>query len=112
MHVADITVALNAGYLVKMVGVARHCYRLDHLLMTITAGLLGHLSVPLGDPYRLVKSADRKIVGVPKSVGSFRVILANQIMRRVAVVAGCSRVMASLLPGIILFAHDVTVSAR
>jgi hypothetical protein len=56
-----------------------------------------------------VKAANRKVIGMPESVRSLCVVFADEIMWRVAVIAGRGCVMAGLLPTIVLIIHDVTV---
>src|SRR5678815_5579526 len=68
-------------------------------------------TVLLSDADRLVKVLKGETLGMPVSVNHLRRVLADQIVRRVAVVAGRDRVVRGLLPPVVLLAHDVTVHA-
>ncbi len=112
MHVPDIAMTLDTRHLFKMPRILRNRYRFDHRLMAITTLLLGHLSVPLGYSYRLMKTAQREIIGMPEPIRSLGVIFADEILGRVAIVTGRRGVMTGLLPAVILLVHDVTIGAR
>ena len=45
------------------------------------------------------------------AVFGLRHVFPDEVMRRVAVIAGGDCVMSGLLPAVVLFAHDVTVDA-
>ncbi len=77
-----------------MFPLARDSYRFDHLLMTITARCFGHLAIAFCYLDRFVKGVRREIVGVPESVGSLGVVLAEKVVRRMAIVAGRDSLMA------------------
>lgn len=112
MHMADVPMTLDTSHLLKMLRIVRNGDRLDHLLMTIPAGFFGHLPVTFSNTDRLMKAADREVIGMPKSVRSLGVILAEEIMRRMAVITGCGGMVAGLLPSVELVVHYVTIGAR
>lgn len=95
-----------------MFPLARDSYRFDHLLMTITARCFGHLAIAFGYLDRFVKGVRSEIVGVPKPVGSLGVILAEKVVRRMAIVTCCDSLMARFGPAVILLVHHVAIGAR
>lgn len=48
---------------------------------------------------------------MPKAVRGFGHIFSNGIVRRVTIITGRDILMATLLPTVILFIHDVAISA-
>src|SRR5262245_12549998 len=48
---------------------------------------------------------------MPEAIGGLRGILAYEVGRGVAVIAGCHRTVRGLEPAVELFAHDVAVGA-
>ena len=112
MLMADVPVTAYARDLHKMALVCRNRDRFDHRLMTITARFLGHLPVTLGYLDRLVERVGSEIIRMPKAVRGLCVIFPDEIMRRVAIVAGRNGVMARFLPAVVLLVHYVTIGAR
>jgi len=80
-------------------------------LVTSPARVLGHLMIELGDLDCVGIPAGGEVERVPESVVGLDGVLSENVVRRVAVVAGGSRVMARLEPCIVLRAHDVAVRA-
>jgi hypothetical protein len=69
------------------------------------------LMIKFGDLDGVWIFAAGEVEGVPEPVVSFDRVFSNDVMRSVAVVAGCGVVMARLDPSIVLLAHDVTIDA-
>ncbi len=80
--------------------------------MAEAARFFGHLAVSLGYLDRLVERVGSEIIRMPKTVGGLCVVFADEIMRRVAIVAGRDRMMARLLPAVVLLIHYVAVGTR
>ena len=79
--------------------------------VTPNAVVLDNSQTAAFDLNRLVKILKSKALAMPQPVLDLRQILADQIVRHVAVVAHRESVMARLLPTVVLLAHDVTVDA-
>ena len=56
--------------------------------------------------------AGREGVGMPEAVIGLRPVFANEVVGRVAIVAGGYRTVTGLQPGIIIILHDVAVRTR
>src|SRR5215475_1840044 len=80
-------------------------------LVAMAAGVLGDLVIELGDLDRVGIPAGGEVEGMPESVVGLDGVLPEDVVRRVAIVAGGGRVMARFEPGIVLGAHDVAVGA-
>ena len=111
MQVPDVAVATDTGNLIDFILAVRNRDRLDHLLMTVATGFFGHAQIAAFDLDRLVKTAEREIIGMPEAVRSLDGVFADRVVRRVAVVAGRDGVMARFLPAVVLLLHDVTIGA-
>jgi hypothetical protein len=107
-----VAVAPDARDLFKVACLARDRYRFDHLLVAVTARLFRHVAVALGYLYRLMETARGEIIRMPETVRGLCVIFPDEVVRRVAVVAGGDGVMARFLPAVILLVHHVAVGAR
>ena len=105
------SVTANARDIVVTVLGDRHRDRFHHRLMAVSTGLLGHPTVAFVDLYRFVECIGREIVRVPKSVRSFRVILPEEVMGRMTVVAGGNGFVTGLQPAAVLLVHDMAVRA-
>ncbi len=79
--------------------------------MTVPTGFFGDLPAPLGQLNRFMKSISGEIIGMPKAVRGFGHIFSNGIVGRVTIITGRDVLMATLLPTIKLFIHDVAISA-
>src|SRR5687767_9333521 len=79
--------------------------------MTIAAGLLRDGTVMGLDLQRIGERAGRERERVPEPVRGFREVLADEIVRHVAVGATGDSAMARALPGTEVLFHDVTVRA-
>src|SRR4051812_21204637 len=64
------------------------------------------------DLNRLVKILKRKSLAMTQAVLDLGEVLADQIVRHVAIVASGRSVMRALPPAVILVSHDVTIHAR
>ena len=84
----------------------------DEIAVTGDAVFFQDARVTRLDPDWLVKVLQREAFRVPKTVLGLGQILADQIVRRVAVVASREGMMARLLPTVVLISHDVTIDAR
>jgi hypothetical protein len=82
------------------------------VLVTAAAGVLGHVVVELGDFNSVGIVAAGEVERVPESVISLDRVFSDEVVRRVAVIAGSDRVVARFLPGIVLRLHDMAVSTR
>jgi len=71
-----------------------------------------HPLVAFPNKDRLVKILKGKPFRMPKAILTFREPLGDKFMRQVAIYTGSRRVMARLLPGIVLRLHDVAIHAR
>ena len=81
------------------------------VLMTATARVFRNFVIEAGDLNRVGISAAGEIKGVPETVIGFYRVFADDIVRRVAIVAGGDGVMAGLQPGIVLRPHHMAVGA-
>src|SRR5215207_6245179 len=109
--VPDVAVAARARELAAHPAVPA----LDGLHDRFVAGAaraLRNFVVELVDADRLVEAAGREVERVPEAVARLGVVLAQQVVRRVAVVAAGDRAVRGLDPAVELLAHDVTVGAR
>jgi hypothetical protein len=77
----------------------------------MTAGAFHDLVVELSDLDGVWIFTAGEVEGVPESVIRFDCVFPDDVMRRMAVVAGCGVVMARLDPAIVLLTHDVTIDA-
>jgi len=108
--VADIAVAVNAGDvgIRFFVGVQN---RVNETLMTPDADFLKDLRVAFFDHDRFVEILQCEALRMVITVLGFGDVLADQIMRNVAVIADGDVMMAGLLPGVVLVIHDVAIGA-
>ncbi len=80
--------------------------------MAVDAGTVEDTGVSRTNADRFVKILERERLGMPEAVFGFDEILGNKVVRGVAIVAAGHRVVAGLLPAVILLAHDVAIHAR
>jgi len=85
--------------------------RFGQVAVASPARFLGHAAISFGDLDRFVKVIESKVIRVPKTVRGLGRVLADQIVRRVAVVTRRNVFMAAFLPTVQLFFHDVTIGA-
>lgn len=85
--------------------------RFDHCLMTGTARIFRDPAIAFVHLNRFVKSAECEVVRMPESVRRLCIVLSDRIVRRVTVVAGRDITMTGFDPAVVLFVHDVAVSA-
>lgn len=86
------------------------CFR--DRFVTVTACVLGYFVIARRDAKRIGKIPRGEIERVPKAVPRFGHVLANQVVRRMAVVTNRDRAMARLRPRGIVLTHDVAIGAR
>src|SRR4029077_9101069 len=79
--------------------------------VAVAAGVLGDFVIELRDLDGVGIPAGGEVEGMPESVVGLDGVLAENVVRSVAVVAGRGRVMARLQPGIVLRLHHVAVGA-
>src|SRR4051812_16257954 len=70
--------------------------RVSQFLVALDTVVLKYPAVPRPDADRLMEVLEREPVGVPEPVLGLRVPLADEVVRRVAVVADGGRVVAGL----------------
>src|SRR6266536_80359 len=83
----------------------------DNLPVTRATGLLGDLPTVRFNLNIVLVAARSKEKRMPETVRCLRRILADEVCRGVAVVAGRNCAVGRLEPAVELFAHDVTVGA-
>ena len=79
--------------------------------MAMQAILLHDPAAHISHLNRFMEILQRKTLRVPEAVFRLRVVLAQKIVRQMAIDAFGHTVVAGLLPSIILRLHDVTVDA-
>ncbi len=84
---------------------------MHHRGMTLQAIFLQNFTVSLADHDRLVKILKRKSLGMSVAVIGLRNIFLDSALRQMAFNTRCHRMMAGLLPGIVLRLHDMAVDA-
>src|SRR6185295_4617171 len=75
------------------------------------AGRLRDRAAKGGGPDRLREAAVGEVIRVHDAVPGLGPVLADQVVRHVAVVADGHRVVASLQPAVVLLVHDMAVRA-
>ena len=71
-----------------------------------------HPLIALPNKDRLMEILKGKSFGMPKAILPFREPLGNECMWQVAIYTGGRRMMAGLLPGLVLRLHDVAIQRR
>ena len=105
---ADVAVAVyTVEHLAAIAGVWVDL--VENLAVASDAVLLQHRGVARLDHDRFGKVLEREPLGVPEAVFRFGRIFCDEAVWGVAVIARGDRVMAGVLPAIVLLAHDVTV---
>ena len=79
--------------------------------VTVSAGVFRDSAAARFHIDRLMEIAGREGVGMPETVIGFGPVLAEEIVRRVAIVAGGYGTVAGLQPGVIVVLHDMAVRA-
>ena len=77
--------------------------------MTFPAGFFGDLKAVFGNAYVVFEPTGGEVVRMPESVARLGHVLADELRRRVAVVADGCVAMTGLQPPAVLLVHDVTV---
>ena len=85
--------------------------RVHGFLMTFPAGFFGDFKAVFGNADVVFEPAGRKVIGMPESVARLGHVLADELRRRVTVVADGCVAMTGLQPTAVLLVHDVTVRA-
>lgn len=86
--------------------------RVHDFLMTLSTGFFGDLKAVFGNAYVVFEPTGGEIVRMPESVARLGHVLADELRRRVTVVADSSVTMTGLQPSAVLVVHDVAVRAR
>ena len=79
--------------------------------MTFPAGFFGDLKAVFGNAYVVFEPTGGEVVRMPESVARLGHVLADELRRRVAVVADGCVAMTGLQPPAVLIVHDMTVRA-
>ena len=79
--------------------------------MTFPAGFFGDLKAVFGNAYVVFEPTGGEVVRMPESVARLGHVLADELRRRVAIVADGCVAMTGLQPTAVLLVHDVTVRA-
>ena len=82
------------------------------ILMTFPASSLGDFKAVFGNAYVVFEPTGGEIVRMPESVARLGHVFADELRRRVAVVADGDVAMTGLQPRAVLVIHDMTVCAR
>lgn len=85
--------------------------RIGERAMTAHAILLQDAAAGTANLDGLAKSLRREELAVPIAIFGFCIVFADKILRQVAVDAHSHRVVARLLPSVILGLHDMAVHA-
>lgn len=98
---------------------ARHILRLrmrtdhiDDVLVAMPASVFGHAPVPRLDAQWIGILARRESEGMPETVVRFDGVFADEIMWRVAIVAGGDVPVARLQPRVVMILHHMAIRAR
>src|SRR3569832_496353 len=108
--VADRRVAVHADRS-AVFGARRRDQLVDHAVMAVQAALLQNAGVLLLDHDRLVEVLQREALRMVVAVLGLGDVLADVIVRQVAVDAGRDAMVAGFLPRVVLRVHDVAVRA-
>jgi hypothetical protein len=111
MQMSHRVVAAQAGELPATRCRVHWFNSVDNFLMTGTAGLLGNLPAVRFDLNIVLVAARGEEKRMPEAVGRFRRILADEVCRGVAMVAGRNRAVRRLEPAVELLAHHMAVGA-
>ena len=98
-HTGDLTLAM------------RHDVMGDGL-MAAFAGAFGHATVVALDLDVVGIIAGGEVKRVEETVGGFHGVLAEEVVRRVAIVTGGDGAVTRFHPAVVIIAHDVAVRAR
>src|SRR5581483_8582653 len=79
--------------------------------MTAAARVFSDLVVELRNFNGVRIMAAGEVEGVPEPVVRLHGIFSDRVMRGMAIVTGCDRMMAGLQPGIVLRLHNMTIRA-
>ena len=85
------------------------CFR--NRFVTVPACVLGYIVIARRDAQRIRKVARREIERMPEAIARFGHVLADHVVRRVAIVADRNRAVTRLCPRCIVLAHDVAIRA-
>ena len=79
--------------------------------VTFETGLVGNLPVAFVGNDIVGKPSGGESKRVPKTVLRFGHVFADEVRRRMAIVAGCDRAMRGFQPTVVMILHDVAVCA-
>lgn len=111
MQMSHRVVAAQAGELPAGRCRMRRLDGADNLPVAVATGLLSDLAAVRFDLNIVLVAARGEKKRMPEAIGRFRRILADEICRGMAVIAGRHRAVRRLEPAVELFAHDVAVGA-
>jgi hypothetical protein len=86
--------------------------RVHGFVMTFSAGFLSDLKTMLGNADVVLEPTGGEVVRMPESIARFRHVLADELRRRVTVVADGGVAMTGFQPCAVLLVHHVAVCAR
>lgn len=81
------------------------------VLVAVPAGVLGDLMIEFSDLDGIGIPAGGEVEGMPEAVIRFDRVLSEDVVGRVAVIAGGCDAMARLQPGVVLRSHHVAIGA-
>src|SRR5688572_28923945 len=112
--VAHVSVTPNARYRCVRPSVSGSGMvdRFGDLRMAMVTCAFSHPAIALGNAKRVGIPAGGEVERVPDPVPALHHVFADDVMRRVTIVAGCDGMMAAFHPRGVVFAHDVAVGAR
>lgn len=110
MHVSHGMMTTNTGKTARAIRFGID--RMDDLRVAVSAGRLRDRPIPWCDLDRLVKPARRERQRMIPAIEPLGKVLAEEMVRRMAIVAGCHSVVTGFRPRLELLVHDVAIRAR
>jgi hypothetical protein len=83
----------------------------NYAAMTLDAVVPQNHAVASTDANGFVEVLKREALGMPKPIFRFGQVFADEVMRRVTVIARRHGVMAGFLPTVVFIAHDMAIDA-
>lgn len=106
---ADVTMAAHAAQ--RLIRPRRRIDRLDDVSVTGATGAFGDARIHRRDANRFRERASGEVERMPEPIAGFGCVFADEVVRRVAVVAHRHAAMARSLPAFELLPHDVAIGA-
>ncbi len=106
----DIRVTMDATHCIFVRNIPPE-HLMHHVLMTLYTVVLKYPVVPFLDHDRLMEVLKGKGLGMVKSVVRLGYVFPDKIVRKMTINTCGRRMVAGLLPRVILWRHDVTVDA-